>query len=202
MGEIIETIYSAIIWFICKKLTTTIKEDVMKKTFLAAVVMVLLIALPVFAADVVVSMGLVNEQGIGKGIGKVTISEGPAGLVFTPQLTDLTPGAHGFHVHQNPDCAAGTKEGKQVPGLAAGGHYDPAMAGKHEGHEGKGHLGDLPALTVGAYGKAVTAVIAPRLKMADVKGRSLMIHAGGDNYADQPAPLGGGGARAACGVIK
>jgi len=29
-----------------------------------------------------------------------------------------------------------------------------------------------------------------------------MIHAGGDNYADQPAPLGGGGARVACGVIK
>jgi Cu-Zn family superoxide dismutase len=38
--------------------------------------------------------------------------------------------------------------------------------------------------------------------MSDVKGRSLMIHAGGDNYADQPAPLGGGGARVACGVIK
>jgi Cu-Zn family superoxide dismutase len=38
--------------------------------------------------------------------------------------------------------------------------------------------------------------------MADVKGRSLMIHAGGDNYADQPAPLGGGGARVACGAIK
>jgi len=30
--------------------------------------------------------------------------------------------------------------------------------------------------------------------VADVKGRSIMIHAGGDNYSDQPAPLGGGGA--------
>jgi len=29
-----------------------------------------------------------------------------------------------------------------------------------------------------------------------------MIHAGGDNYADQPAPRGGGGARVACGAIK
>ena len=28
------------------------------------------------------------------------------------------------------------------------------------------------------------------------------VHAGGDNYSDQPAPLGGGGARIACGVIK
>ncbi len=175
----------------------------MRKTLVGiVVVMTLLVALPVFASDVVISMNLVNEQGIGKGIGTITISEGSAGLVFTPQLTDLTPGVHGFHVHQNPDCAAGTKEGKQVPGLAAGGHYDPANTTKHEGPHGKGHLGDLPALTVGADGKAVTAVIAPRLKMADVKGRSLMIHAGGDNYADQPAPLGGGGARVACGVIK
>jgi Cu-Zn family superoxide dismutase len=61
---------------------------------------------------------------------------------------------------------------------------------------------DLPALTKGKDGKATTPVIAPRLKVADVKGRSLMIHTGGDNYSDNPAALGGGGARVACGVIK
>jgi superoxide dismutase, Cu-Zn family len=170
--------------------------------FVAAVVVGLLAASPVFAADLVVTMNLVNEQGVGKSIGTVAISEGPKGLVFTPKLTDLTPGLHGFHVHQNPDCAAGLKDGKQVPGLAAGGHYDPAGTGKHEGYEGMGHLGDLPILTVGADGTASTAVTAPRLKMSDVKDRSLMIHAGGDNYSDLPAPLGGGGARVACGVVK
>jgi Cu-Zn family superoxide dismutase len=170
--------------------------------FAATVVFGVLVALPVYAAEAVVSMNLVTEQGIAKGIGTVTISEGPAGLVFTPQLTDLAPGVHGFHVHQNADCAAGMKDGKMVPGLAAGGHYDPANTAKHEGPHGKGHLGDLPSLTVGADGKAVTPVSAPRLTMADVKGRTLMIHAGGDNYADQPAPLGGGGSRVACGVIK
>ena len=175
----------------------------MRRALLMAVVVLgVFVAFPVFAAEVVVQMNLVTEQGMGKGIGTVTISEGPAGLVFTPQLTDLAPGVHGFHVHQNADCAAGMKDGRMVPGLAAGGHYDPANTAKHEGPHGKGHLGDLPALTVGADGKAVTAVTAPRLKMTYVKGRSLMIHAGGDNYADQPAPLGGGGARVACGVIK
>jgi superoxide dismutase, Cu-Zn family len=168
----------------------------------AAVVAGLLAAFPVFAADTVVTMNLVNERGVGKSIGTITISEGPKGLVFTPKLTDLAPGPHGFHVHQNPDCAAGIKDGKQVPGLAAGGHYDPAATGKHEGHEGKGHLGDLPVLIVGADGTATTAVTALRLKMSDVKGRSLMIHAGGDNYSDQPAPLGAGGARVACGVVQ
>jgi Cu-Zn family superoxide dismutase len=29
-----------------------------------------------------------------------------------------------------------------------------------------------------------------------------MIHAGGDNYADAPAPLGGGGPRIVCGLIE
>lgn len=49
-------------------------------------------------------------------------------------------------------------------------------------------------------GNASQPMLAPRLKMADMAGRSLMIHIGGDNHADLPAPLGGGGARVACGV--
>ncbi len=45
------------------------------------------------------------------------------------------------------------------------------------------------------------APIARRLKMEELKGRSLMIGAGGDNYSDLPEKGGGGGARIACGVI-
>lgn len=175
----------------------------MKKSLFVGVVAGLIMAAPpVFAEGLAVTMNLVSDQGIGKSIGTVTITAGSKGLLFAPKLTDLPPGLHGFHVHQNPDCSAGMKDGKMVPALAAGGHYDPAGTGKHEGHEGQGHLGDLPALTVGADGTASTAVTAPRLKISDVKGRSIMIHAGGDNYSDQPAPLGGGGARIACGVVK
>jgi superoxide dismutase, Cu-Zn family len=170
--------------------------------FIIAVVFGLFTANPVLASDLTVPMNLVSEQGVGNNIGTVTIAEKPEGLVFTPKLSDLTPGAHGFHVHQNPDCAASMKDNKMVPGLAAGGHFDPAGTGKHEGHAGKGHLGDLPVLTVNADGTATTAVTALRLKMTDVLNRSIMIHAGGDNYSDEPAPLGGGGARVACGVIK
>lgn len=54
-----------------------------------------------------------------------------------------------------------------------------------------------------AEGHATHPVLAPRLKsLADIKGCSIMIHAGGDNHSDEPKPLGGGGARMACGVIK
>lgn len=168
----------------------------------AALILVLAFAVVASADEAVVQMNLITEQGVGKTIGTITLTDTPQGLKLTPALHGLQPGDHGFHVHEKPDCGPGVKDGKPVAGLAAGGHYDPAMTGKHEGHSGKGHMGDLPALVAGSDGTAATPVTAPRLKVADVKGRSLMIHAGGDNYADAPAPLGGGGARVACGVIR
>jgi len=172
-----------------------------KASFVVAVC-ILFLSGPAFAEEVVVKINLVNEQGVGKEIGTVTAADSKYGLMLTPKLSDLTPGLHGFHVHDKPDCSHAMKDGKAVPALAAGGHYDPANTGKHEGPFGNGHLGDLPALYVSADGKAPLPVLAPRLKVGDIKGRSLMIHSGGDNYSDTPAPLGGGGARAACGVVK
>ena len=44
-------------------------------------------------------------------------------------------------------------------------------------------------------------VTAPNLLQDMVSKRAIIIHAGADNYKDDPAPLGGGGARIACGVI-
>ena len=153
-------------------------------------------------ADVVVPMNLVDDKGIGASAGQVVISKTKYGLVFTPSLQGLTPGLHGFHLHQNPGCEPKEKDGKMVAGLAAGGHYDPASTNRHDTPWGDGHLGDLPPLYVDANGNASQPVLAPRLKIGDVSGRALMVHAGGDNHADHPAPLGGGGARVACGVIK
>jgi Cu-Zn family superoxide dismutase len=166
------------------------------------IVVLLALAGPAAAEEIVVQMNLINDQGVGAAIGTVTLTDTPQGLKLVPALSGLAPGIHGFHVHEKPDCAAGMKDGKPAPGLAAGGHFDPAAIGKHEGPSGKGHLGDLPALTVGADGKATEALVATRLKTGDVKGRSLMIHAGGDNYSDVPEKLGGGGGRVACGIIK
>lgn len=154
------------------------------------------------AADVVVPMTMVDSNGVGASVGSVTISESPYGLVFTPELHGLKPGVHGFHLHQNGSCDAKEKDGKMVAAGAAGGHYDPAATNHHGTPWGDGHLGDLPPLYVTADGMATQAVLAPRLKVSDLAGRALMVHAGGDNHADHPAALGGGGGRVACGVIR
>lgn len=152
-------------------------------------------------AGTTVRLSLTDAQGVSAGIGEVSVSKTKHGLVFTPSLRGLPPGLHGFHLHQNPSCAAGEKGGKPVPALAAGDHYDPLGSKHHAAPWGDGHLGDLPPIYVDAQGNAMQPVLAPRLALKDLPGRALMVHAGGDNHADHPAPLGGGGARVACGVI-
>lgn len=145
--------------------------------------------------DITVPMYVTAENGTGKLVGNIVISETKDGLLFTPNLSDLKPGPHGFHIHENPSCAQN--------GMAAGEHFDPKKTGKHLGPDNdKGHLGDLPVLQVSEDGKATTVVLAPRLKkLSEIKNRSLMIHEGGDNYSDEPK-AGGGGSRMVCGVIK
>lgn len=148
-----------------------------------------------------VEMKLLNADG-DQAIGHVTLEDSAYGLVITPSLKQLTPGMHGFHIHAKGSCGPADKGGKQVLGGAAGGHFDPTNTSKHglpwtDGN----HKGDLPALYVDAKGMAAYAVLAPRLKLEEIKGKAIMVHAGGDNHSDQPAPLGGGGSRMACGVI-
>ncbi|MDY1549215.1 superoxide dismutase [Cu-Zn] SodC [Luteibacter sahnii] len=175
----------------------------MKKIAIVAAGLFVCAAAQAAEKSVVVPMTMVSADGSGTSVGKVTVTESAGGLVFTPDLKGLPPGEHGFHLHEKPSCAPGEKNGKKGAALAAGGHYDPQKTGKHEGPDAMGHEGDLPKLTVGADGTDTTAVTAPRLKsLATLRGHALMIHAGGDNYSDQPEALGGGGARIACGVVK
>ncbi|HFQ8228366.1 TPA: superoxide dismutase [Cu-Zn] SodC [Citrobacter freundii] len=173
----------------------------MKRLSLA--VLTLLACTGAQAASETVEMNLVTSQGVGQSIGEVTITQTEKGLEFTPDLKALPPGEHGFHIHANGICQPAIKDGKASPAESAGGHFDPHKTGKHAGPDGEGHLGDLPVLVVNNEGKAIIPVTATRLKsLNDVKDKALMIHVGGDNMSDQPKPLGGGGARYACGVIK
>lgn len=143
-----------------------------------------------------------STQGIGEAIGSVTLKDTPEGLALMVRVKNIPAGDHGFHVHENPSCAYQIKEGKIVPGALAGGHYDPAQTNVHAGPDHKGHLGDLQKLVANQDGIIEQQVIASGLKIADIMNRALIIHEKGDNYSDQPLPLGGGGARIACGVIN
>lgn len=151
-----------------------------------------------------VPMHRVDDTGVLAPIGIVTVAASPDGVTLTPSLQGLPPGRHGFHIHEKPSCepALDPEKGKVSGAFAAGPHLDPGGTKRHRGPRGEGHLGDLPALEVDSDGTATKAVLAPRLKIADLNGHALMIHAGGDSYSDEPEKLGGGGERIACGVVK
>lgn len=154
-------------------------------------------------ASITVPMIFLDGENSNQTAGEVVISHSEYGAVFAPKIKGLPQGVYGFHVHEKPSCAAAKKDGKMVAGLGAGGHWDPHKTGAHKGPwDDGGHLGDLPALAVDAQGN-IQKVVAPRIKnIADLRRHTLIIHAGGDNYSDQPVASGGSGARKFCGIIR
>jgi superoxide dismutase, Cu-Zn family len=172
------------------------------KTILLAGAMALLVT-PALAATKTAKVSLIDDTGVKAEIGTVTFTDTKTGLKIETKLAGLPPGRHGMHIHEKGDCGPAMKDGKQTAGEKAGGHYDPKKTGKHMGPESSaGHTGDLPVLVVDDQGKAEQTLAAPRLKTADLANRSIMIHESGDNYADEPEPMGGSKGRIACGVIK
>ncbi|MGV2865827.1 superoxide dismutase [Cu-Zn] SodC [Achromobacter sp. AGC39] len=150
-----------------------------------------------------VTMSFLTAEGLGKSAGTISLKDTKGGLQITPNLKGLPPGEHGFHVHEKASCMPGMVNDKMAPGGAAGGHLDTKGTKAHKGPMATdGHQGDLPFIVVAADGTAKKAVVAPHLKLADVKKHAVMVHVGGDNYSDTPAPLGGGGGRLVCGVVK
>ena len=153
------------------------------------------------AKPVKVTLNFITADGVGKPAGTVTIKETKDGVTLATDLKGLPPGEHGFHVHEKASCDPADKEGKKTAGQGAGGHFDPDATKAHKGPGGGGHKGDLPKLEVTDKGVSKQKLEVKGLTLADFTGHALMLHAGGDNYADAPKPLGGGGERIVCGVV-
>jgi Cu-Zn family superoxide dismutase len=126
-------------------------------------------------------------------------------VAFTPngdrvrvlaKVSGLTPGAHGFHIHEKGDCSA-------ADGMSAGGHFNPT--GKAHGNPAAGehHGGDMPMLEADASGNATLDVTLDTITLGgganDIVGRAVIVHKDPDDFKTQPT--GNSGARVACGVI-
>ncbi len=111
---------------------------------------------------------------------------------LTGEIRNLTPGLHGFHIHEYGDL-------RDPSGKSAGGHYNPA--GHKHGGPGKRerHAGDLGNIKAGADGVAKIDIVAKGLALHFAFGRSIVVHAGADDLKSQPS--GNAGPRAAVGVI-
>lgn len=169
------------------------------RIFSVSMVVILLAPGAAYAQQLTVDISRISDSGVGEKIGTVLVSEAKGGATFKVSVTGLPKGQRGFHVHEKGDCGPAMKDGKMTAGEAAGPHFDPDGKKSHKGPHGTGHKGDLPLLKGTDKGISQT-VAAPRLKLSDVQGRSIVIHEGGDNYSDSPEN-GGGRGRVACGVV-
>lgn len=131
-----------------------------------------------------------------------------SGVQVTVQVSGLTPGQHGMHVHEFGRCTPGTDPATNtiVNFGGAGGHFDPGMSKNHDApstDNQHGHGGDTPMLRVGADGTGQTTFSSHNISLTGLNGvlnRSLVIHAQPDDYHTDPA--GQSGARERCGVIR
>ena len=119
--------------------------------------------------------------------GTVSFTPHADGVVVEARISGLTPGPHGFHVHEAGDCSA-------ADASSAKGHFNPTN--HPHGHHGKveRHAGDLPNMVADANGNATY-----RAEVRGMLGRSVVIHADPDDYQSQPA--GNSGRRVGCGII-
>ena len=131
-----------------------------------------------------------------KVMGTVTFSQEDNGVRVVADLTGLTEGEHGFHVHENGDCSA-------PDGSSAGGHFNPTGM-PHGGPDSpEHHIGDLGNITADASGKAHLDHVFSFLSLNgtnSIVGHGLIVHGGKDDLTSQPS--GAAGARVACGVIQ
>jgi Cu-Zn family superoxide dismutase len=128
--------------------------------------------------------------------GTVTFTPVADGVKVHAELTGLTPGKHGFHVHEFGDCGA-------ADASSAGGHFNPTNQ-PHAGPDSAArHEGDMGNVEADTSGNAKLDYVDHQISLGnDAKsaiGRSVVVHAKPDDLKSQPS--GDSGARIACGVI-
>lgn len=117
------------------------------------------------------------------------------GVVIRGEITGLTPGKHGFHIHQFGDCRSADPK-------CHGGHFNPEKK-KHGGPgTAERHVGDLGNITADASGKATIAMTDKLIALSgrhSIIGRAVIVHGKADDLRSQPS--GDAGPRIAGGVV-
>src|SRR3954469_9848672 len=148
-----------------------------------------------FAGDVTKAIAVIHPTQGNNVIGIVTFTQTGSEVKVVADFSGLTPGKHGFHVHEFGDCSS-------TDGSAAGGHFNP---GKHQHGAPDAtdrHAGDLGNIEADASGKAHLELTDKVMKLSgndSILGHAVIVHEKGDDLKTQPT--GDAGGRLACGVI-
>lgn len=111
----------------------------------------------------------------------------------------LTPGIHAVHIHEKGDCSS-------TDGSSAGGHWNPTNHDHGKFGSEAFHMGDIGNLNADKDGTARIVFktdkwcIGCKDETKNIVGKSLIIHAGRDDFKTQPT--GNAGGRVGCVEIK
>ena len=135
-----------------------------------------------------------NDSGV---TGMAVFTQNGDQITLTAEIQGASPGLHAIHIHAYGDCSA-------PDGTSAGGHWNPTNVAHGKWGEGEFHLGDIGNITVGEDGMGRITLTTDLWEIGtgsdiDVVGRSIIVHAGADDFISQPS--GAAGARIGCGVI-
>ncbi len=120
--------------------------------------------------------------------GVVKFEQTDAGCKMTWELTGLTPGKHGLHIHEFGDCNCDD-------GKCAGGHFNPEGK-KHGGPtSAERHVGDLGNVTADDKGVAKGELTDKLISLGGARsivGRAVILHEKEDDLATDPTGNAGG----------
>jgi len=128
--------------------------------------------------------------------GTVSFEEADGGVQITAHVMGLSPGKHGFHIHETGDCSA-------PDGTSAGGHFNPGET-EHGAQDAEvHHAGDLGNVEADEEGHGQLETTVDFITLSEgptsVMGRAVIVHAKEDDFGQ---PTGNAGARVACGEIQ
>lgn len=128
-----------------------------------------------------------------KASGRVTFTKKGKKVHVHAEISGLTPGKHGFHIHEFGVYSD--------DGMAAGGHFNPHKAKHASPESAQRHVGDLGNLTANENGNAVLDHEDSHLSFHghnSIIGRGVVVHAKADDFSQ---PVGNAGGRVAVGTI-
>lgn len=125
--------------------------------------------------------------------GKVTFTQTDEGVEIVAELTGLSPGEHGFHIHEYGDCS-------MADGKCAGAHFNPTKKDHGGPDSANRHVGDLGNIKAGSTGEASYKRVDKLIALSgpnSVIGRSVIVHAKADDFKT----VASAGDRIGCGAI-
>lgn len=162
------------------------------------------LAIALFLAAAITTSSLLAAEAIAviqptqghKARGVVTFTKVEHGVRIVADLQGLTPGTHGFHIHEYGDIS-------DPKARSCGSHFNPHKAAHGSPSSKSHHLGDLGNIQASPSGNAHLEIIVDGdFSLSgenSIIGRSVVVHQDPDDLKSQPA--GNSGARVGMGVI-